>query len=326
MKKFIVGIIVSLCYFTAYCVNTMPEVPIIWGVNGHPLVQQVYLNSDLETQFKIIKHFGFSYYRIDVSADANGTIIDHQLFFKILALARKNNVKILPMFYLSGLDLNSTPDISFKRGKVLGEGIGKRYGAYFDYYELGNEEELKIIHPNTNGDRSDQYDLKGSEVTAAFLRGMSQGIKKNDPTGKIIIDFAGWLHYEYLTMLVAKKVGFDIIGLHWYSDMGKLTNVGSMNINILKLLTLKFKKPIWITEINRRNGSMNDNSGDQLFWIKNYLMECKNNRNVKAFFFYELYDEQGSVDNPESNYGLVSWDPALKNYSYKPISSVLTIR
>ena len=295
----------------------------IWGINGHPLSQIAYINSDLDTQFALIKKLGLTYYRIDIPTDKNGNISNSASFVKIMNSAKAHQIKILPVFYLVGFDPTTDASTAFNNGKNLGSSISKKYGNYFDYYELGNEEEFKIMKPNSDGDQLSNYDIAKGKILAAFLNGMINGIKIHHPSAKTIIDFAGWLHFGYLTLLRNENVNYDIVGLHWYSEMGKLTDINSKHINIINLLADKFGKPIWITEINKQNINSEERNDTQAYWLQEYINESRQSTHIKAFFVYELFDEPAFGKQPEANYGIIKWVTPYTRYSFKPATVML---
>ena len=77
------------------------------------------------------------------------------------------------------------------------------------------------------------------------------------------------------------------------------------SINLLKRLK-GYGKPIWITEINRRNGSQGNAEKEQAEYLRRVAAQLAADPGIGALFVYELLDEpyHGS-DNGESFYGLV---------------------
>lgn len=155
-----------------------------------------------------------------------------------------------------------------------------------------------------DGDKPEHYEDGRYELAKAVLLGLADGVREASKNAKRIINTGGWLHYGFIQRLIDDKVQFEILGWHWYSDMGDITNVRG-NFNLWGHLT-SFGKPIWITEINRRNGSINENEEEQANYIKEVASQIRNLKEIKAFFVYELLDElYFGKDNPESYYGFV---------------------
>ena len=155
-----------------------------------------------------------------------------------------------------------------------------------------------------DGDSVEHYEEARYQRALALLRGLSEGVKAADSKAQTMINAAGWLHTGFFDRLIKEdKVSFDILAWHWYSDMGEMTKVRGTFDVFDKLKS--YSKPIWITEMNRRGGSM----GGQETAQSDYLTEA--GRQIKslgaqAFFAYELLDEPYfGADNGESHYGLV---------------------
>ena len=71
-------------------------------------------------------------------------------------------------------------------------------------------------------------------------------------------------------MMIDAGVDFDITSWHWYSEMGDLTNTSGPHVDVLSHL-VALGKPIWVTEMNRRGGSVNASEQLQAGWIKHEL-------------------------------------------------------
>jgi len=72
-----------------------------WGVNGHPLVQPSYINSNSTgLQMSVLKELQAPYYRVDVQNLAeNGTIQSTDLahFNDLMSNAAANSVQVIPV-------------------------------------------------------------------------------------------------------------------------------------------------------------------------------------------------------------------------------------
>ena len=295
------------------------DAKLILGINGHPLNQAAYLECDLTTQLRLIKKMGLTYYRIDVLTSVDGAAANEDKLIKLVKLAGRYKIKILPIFFLQGFDFNDDLNTSTKKGYILGKGITRRYKTFFNFYELGNEEELKVMDRSSDGSDLSHYNINKARIMAGFLRGMIEGIRENDITAKTIINTAGWLHYGFFSILQSENVNYDILGLHWYSEMGKITdlNLNGKHVNMVDLLTKRYNKPIWITEINRRGGSGVEEYHKESSCLKDYLSELKGQQAVKAFFIYELFDEPNLSDHTEASYGLLYQSTINGKYLFK---------
>ena len=112
---------------------------IIWGVNGHTLTSNDYKAISLDDQFAALKKEKFSYYRIDVLTDSDGKITSGiELFDDFMKRCKANNIKVLPNVYLSSIDYNDSPEVSYAKGLKLGSGFAKLYSSYFPVIEISN--------------------------------------------------------------------------------------------------------------------------------------------------------------------------------------------
>ncbi|TWR30909.1 hypothetical protein FPZ43_00045 [Mucilaginibacter pallidiroseus] len=299
------------------------------GVVGHPFGSEPYQNVSAATQIKLIKGMGMNWYRIGALVTSSGTVTVPHLFDPLLEAAAAGSVNILPMIYLRTMDFNDSQAESYKKGKTLGANFAAKYGKYFTYYNLGNDLELDLLLPKTTGRSQDHYDRAKFNVTAAYLKGMDDGIKSKDPGAKTMIG-AGWLHYAFLRMLDWYGVNYDVVAYQWYSDMENNAPKSPNNIPdiTLKLSSLFPNKPIWFTEFNYRYKSSltaAQNEAAQKEFIANFLVKCKRNPQVKVAIAYELFDEPVKSWQ-ESNYGLMKWTTPFKVWKNKLSADALLLK
>lgn len=273
----------------------------------------------------LLKQCGLTWYRVDIPTDTNGNVENYYKFELLKKEAAKNHINVLPLIYLSGLDYKKPADAMYNLGYKCGRNFAVQHSRFFEYYELGNEQEsdLLVAGWRSPGLSTTDYDDGKVKIVAAYLKGLTAGIKSIKPAAKTIINTSGWVHFGFLEKLIAEGVTFDIVGYHWYSDMGKLTQIRDYKFNMPDLLYQKFKKPIWITEISNRNGSNSAaTERDQASWDSTYINEAKQNSHVKAMFFYELYD-QPVLGYPENSYGLIKWTDRYIHWAYKPVFNTI---
>jgi len=105
---------------------------------------------------------------------------------------------------------------------------------------------------------------------------------------------------------------YDIIGYHWYSDMGPLRRDYQNISDVLQAVIDRYKKPVWITETNTKNGDQFLPSYNQSLYINttlNTILSYYSN-SVQAYFLYELIDEmQFGNSSGEAHYGLSRLNP-----------------
>lgn len=284
---------------------------VIWGVNGHTLTSNDYKAISLDHQFEALKKENFKYYRIDVLTDATGKITSGiELFDDFMKRCKANNIKVLPNVYLSSIDYNDSPEISYSKGLKLGSGFAKLYSSYFPVIEISNESELKVAIKDAKGDyvkinNELQYDQKKLRVILQFLKGTNDGIKKNNPKIKTLICISG-NNTNFLEIVKNNKINFDIVGTNWY-DTNLYKN--SEYSQVLKKIKQKLGKPIWVTELNYREGSTNVPAAVQKIWLNNMVDNITKSKLVDAIFIYQLFDEDSNLNKPgvpafEANFGL----------------------
>ena len=296
------------------------------GINGH-MGDAPYLATSPNKQLQLVKELGMKWYRLNVQTKSDGSASSSVLFDALRVAGANNGISILPMLYLRTLDLNKSESESYQRGKTLGGNFAAKYGRYFTYYNLGNDLELPLLLSNKTGQSSSHYRQAQFKITAAYLKGMDEGIKLKDPDAKTMIS-AGWLHYGFLQMCQSYGVKFDVVAYNWYSDMEGAAAKSPINIpDITKKLTQLFpSKPIWFTEFNfRYKSGSSTNEADQSAFVTKFITKCKSNPQVKVAIIYELLNEPYK-STQESNYGIMKWITQYSLWAKKTLAKALTIK
>jgi len=290
-----------------------------WGINGHPTAQVGYYHVPLETQLDLVAQLGMKWYRCDWSE--KGLKDAPERYDRLVAEAAKRGVRILPIIFPTiscrseEASLKEIQRASFEFARSL----ARRYQGKITHYELSNElDGWAMIRKgettrdgtvwkwgDPDGTKPEHFEERRYQKVRAELLGLHAGIKAGDPNAMTIVDSCGWLHYGFFERLVREdRVPFDILAWHWYSEMGDITNVRG-EFNLLEHLK-GYGKPIWITEINRRDGSLGSHEQEQADYLAATARKMCANPDIEAFFVYELLDEPYfGADNPESHYGLV---------------------
>jgi len=298
------------------------------GANGHPFTDAPYVQTRASKQISLLKGMGLNWYRVNIQTRSDGSVTS-SLFDGLRQAAENGGVNLLPMLYLRTLDFNKSESQNYQQGKTLGSNFAARYGKYFSMYDLGNDLELALLLSNKTGQSTSHYDKRKTNITAAYLKGMDEGIKAKDPGAKTMID-AGWLHYGFLQMCASYGVKFDAIGYHWYSDMENAaphspTNIPDITVKIVSLFPTK---QLWFTECNYRyksSISQSANEAAQSKFIMSFVAKCKRNPSVKALIFYELFDEPYK-SYQEARYGLLKWASQYSSTTRKPSATSLANR
>jgi arabinogalactan endo-1,4-beta-galactosidase len=214
----------------------------------------------------------------------------------------------LPVVMQTGFD-GDYPETIYQKSLLQGQNFGSRYGAFLSVIEVNNEGDNKIRLRDGAGGRTGAYDEARSQRLMAEIKGFIEGVRKVVPAIKITLSVS-FTHYYYLQLLQDNNIQYDIIGCHWYSNMGDVTNVKQSNV--LVYLSRRFNKPVWITEFNRFKGTGSVDFASQNNYITQNIQKIMAQGIVKGIFIYELFDQPAleQRDPAEAHYGLMFKNPA----------------
>jgi arabinogalactan endo-1,4-beta-galactosidase len=121
-------------------------------------------------------------------------------------------------------------------------------------------------------------------------------------------------------MLQDSKINYDIIGYHWYSNMGDPTNARPPYGDVLKKVSNTYHKPIWITEFNYWQGSFKADFEKQNNYVVKTIKTLLSQNAISGLFIYELFDQPAlrGRNAAESYYGLLYKD-STGNYVKKDL-------
>ncbi|MDB5060639.1 MAG: hypothetical protein JWP67_482 [Mucilaginibacter sp.] len=307
-------------------VSTLATSNFMLGINGH-MSDAPYMATSPVKQIQLLKELGIKWYRLNIQTKSDGSASSSTLFDALRIAAGNGGVSLLPMLYLRTLSFDKSESENYQRGKTLGSNFAVKYGRYFTYYNLGNDLELPLLLPNRTGQNPSHYKQAQFKSTAAYLKGMDDGLKLKDPDAKTMIS-AGWVHYGFLQMCQSYGVKFDIVGYNWYSDMEGAAAKSPINIPDItrKLAQLFPTKPIWFTEFNYRYKSgSRTNEADQSAFVTKFIAKCKSNPQVKVAILYELLNEPYKSPQ-ESEYGIMKWLIHYTLWTKKALAKALPIR
>ncbi|MFB0497405.1 hypothetical protein ABID99_003642 [Mucilaginibacter sp. OAE612] len=313
-----VSFVVTTCVLLFYtCRAQSPKSQFVWGINGHPLTQKDYSNN-LDDQITALKDLNVSSYRFDVILTKDGYAKNQPAFMKLLQTLKQNNILPFAAVMQTGVG-GMLPDSVYQIAFSQGKNFGVAYGDYFTVLEVNNEVDNKIRVRNVpDGVSPDAgYDIEKSKRFMAQISGFIDGVKTVKPSIKISLSVS-FTHFYYLELLKENKVNYDIIGCHWYSNMGDMLAQKLPIANVLSYIQGHFNKPIWITEFNRFKGTGAVSFAMQSQYITDNIPKLIAQKKIGAFFVYELFDEQSlSAKFPlEANYGIMYKD-ASGNYVKK---------
>ncbi|MFN7160777.1 MAG: S-layer homology domain-containing protein [Candidatus Gracilibacteria bacterium] len=147
------------------------------------------------------------------------------------------------------------------------------------------------------------YNEERYQRVLAQLSGLSEGIRKGDPSARIAISSAG-VSPSFFEKLIGDGVDFDIIQYHNYGNKDSTDLEKEIIIDGLKRAS-KFGKEIYIGEGNRAHGSYTASGNEQEEYLKEILPFIqKFYPLVRGYFFYELLDEPYAAVPWEKEYGL----------------------
>ena len=318
--------------------------PFHWGVNGHSFSQEAYWQVPLATQLDLVAELGATWYRFDLSAEefrSNTTRVD-----ELLAGAERRKLRLLPVLFAEpgARSKDATSEQIRTAAAAFAREVVGRYKGRITQWELNNELDTHAMIRKGEKTRSGKLwnwgDAEGSDPDTfeegryqkakAEILGLQEGVKAADTQAQTIVDTAGWLHYGFIERLVNEDhVPFDILAWHWYSECGDITNVQG-KLNLIAFLR-RYHKPLWITEINRRDGSKQGQEQAQAEYVGRTAAQLRATPGVAAFFVYELLDEPNFGADGESDYGLVvvtkdaagKWQVSRKKPAFGAFKSVI---
>ncbi len=289
-----------------------------WGLNGHPLTQQDFNRSTWDDQIKYLKDLNVNIYRIDVLVDDDGKARKEIDFIDILNKLKDNKIKSMPT--VIPLGINGSKIQQYDQSFSQGQSFCQKYGSYFDVIEVGNEEDnASIINGSVDGSKLAHYNNNKLNNIIVKLKGFIDGAKSVKPSLKVSLSLS-WVHFGYLDVLDQNKINYDIIGYHWYSNMGDPINTRTQYGNVLRMVSEKYKRPIWITEFNYFQGTTKaDFQKENQYFVKT-ISNIISQHVVQGLFVYELFDQPALRQQrpSESNYGLI-YKNDTGSYSKKDI-------
>ncbi|MEI7728789.1 MAG: glycosyl hydrolase [Verrucomicrobiota bacterium] len=300
--------------------TSLVAAPFQWGINGHTVSQEAYFHVPITTQLDLVSELGAGWYRMDWGAKTfQGSTARMD---ELVAEAGQRQIQLLPVLFASpgGRSKQATPEQIRAAATTYAQAVVSHYKGKITHWELSNELEAHAMirkgetsrsgklwkwDGDPDGSSPDHYEETRYQRAKAEILGLQEGVKAADPNARTIVDTAGWLHFGFIERLVREdRVPFDILAWHWYSEMGDLTKVQG-KLNLVELLK-GFGKPLWITEINRRDGSKGGKEAEQAEYVRKVATQLRATPGIEAVFFYELLDQPYfGKDNPESHYGLV---------------------
>lgn len=313
------------------------------GVNGHPFAQVVYKEVSIQEQLDLVKELGGKWYRVDCYGD----MIQPPRLARLRELvteARKRGITVLPVIF-PDVDVRKEDDLKtlYKRSYDYAIKLVSQFGNEIPAWELHNElDAFSIVKKGElsyygrlwkfdipSGDKPEHYEARRIEKAMAVLKGLSEGVHAAAPAAQRIIN-GSWKHVGFLEHVQQSGIGFEIIGWHWYSEMGDMSRVKGDYRLLEKLRAIKPR--IWVTEMDRRGGSRGDlGELEQARYLRETLRQFARdpgNYPVEKAIVYELLDEPHFGASPEASYGLVQvvkgpdgrWRTGVRKQAFRAVA------
>jgi hypothetical protein len=348
------------------------------GINGHPFDGKEYNDAtgvSFAQQIKLVRQLGFTWYRINVPVWPSGN--DFSAMDKLESLAESNYVQLLPVI-IPQVNLADSTSAMQQNAYQAAVSIVSHYKGRIHVWELENEQDVysnyayedvcgsaiasacrtmlcqgsfctfettqQLLYPfgPSSGESPIDYQPQRLAIAEALLSGLSQGVYAADPASQRMINFA-WIHLGFIQAILSAKIPFDIVGIHWYQNMGEITCPGQSlpcpanpaNPNVIRWLQTNTSKPIWMTELGYTpNNPVPGSSANRVLeeqYLSSTLSTYLANPQVYPFpaiLIYELLDVVTAYNSGNSSqYGVFSdrltSDGLVTVETMKPVGSAL---
>jgi hypothetical protein len=297
------------------------------GINGHPIAQPAYSDSDgvsFDDQLRLVRNSGAQWYRFDVVAPSSGA--DFTNTDALINKAQAQGVRLLPILMPMVDRAHDSTSTIYTKSYDGAFKFVSRYKSSIHVWELSNELDV-YSGTGAGGDQITDYDPQKYAIAAAMLRGLADGVRAADPNALRVIDFGGWLHTGFFQHLEDDRIPYDIVGIHWYQNMGEITCPGQalpcppipQHFNVVKRLQMVTNgKPMWVTETNYAplpTNSVQANIVRKQKYLETTLQTYLNSPTVYPFqtvMVYELLDEPNleSLGVTQTQMGMYSVAPS----------------
>ncbi len=322
-KRIISAVLCIILSFSIFCIPVSASASytsrsdFLWGVNIHPTSYPDY-SLDPELYVKAAAELGVKVLRVNIG----NNMYDFSYTDRIVALCSSYGLKVMACVTLSD-------DLDYNRSYY--EALAKRYDGksgygYIDYYEIGGEEEVKLLlnkYPVNGpaGDSIDHYYMSDILTLMSKYESAVEGVRNSGTSAETVIDFSH-LHYAPLLYMYQNGLDFDVIGIDWYTNMGDINQV-------LEPVLSKFPHDVIITETNLWSSENTDFENlSEYSLLFDFMDKAYSRDRVKGLIFYELMDEpvfetqNGVSFHTESHFGLL-YSLSETSVSPKPIYTYL---
>ncbi len=308
-----------------------------WGVNTSAFQIDNYNQETAQKQIDIIKDLGVNTVRVFLERkieldpysvqyydDANDDFID-----------KLNSAGVDVVLIIDGDIIGTAGKTQYDQeqlGYEMASRAAIRYKGKVKYYQIANEVTGTTVKPSDpefkdatfKGETGLEYSIDRYDSALKWLKGMSKGIRENDPDAKIIVS-GHWVLHDVIKKMIDDGLDFDILGWAWYSEDGLDINKRSFNdqnINLFQILN-DIGKPVWIIESNQHQGSYGEGDlkkgeKDQSEFIRNFINLNYEKGLFDGYIVYTLFDAPTFADKnrkeQDAHWGLVAVDKDGNNH------------
>lgn len=282
-----------------------------WGVTLLTFPFPTYVESFVGTQMLEANKLGIGYVRVEYSpATPKAAEV-------AVAEAKKNGLKVVLVIPFGPKDIFTNKSLEADTTQYVSE-IVSRFKGKVAVYQLATEVASVALANQASKHGIELVDYPPDRLNAVttWVMAATKAVKKVDPKAKSLVNDQ-WVHTGFFDNYFAKGGDFDLLGWNWFSDMGtSMDNVtidakNNQNYALLNKLN-SYKKPIWLTEVNRRLGSQNNGEKAQAEFITTMAKYAKTKNTIKGFFVYSFLEDQ-TAPPQESGYSLVTAQSNSKN-------------
>jgi hypothetical protein len=281
-----------------------------YAINAHYIQGGIFSSIPLATQAALIQTF-----------QPNGKMGCRQDCYNASDLATIANTVVpgmgaVPVIACFIPNMGTTVANTYSSCHALGITAAQLLAGKIPMLEIGNEWDIASLTiagtiNTTDGNLPSQYDQASMALYMAAMRGVIDGFRSIDTTGKTLLGVNNtYIHIGFLKMLVQGTlpdgtaatygaIPFDIITWHDYQTGGDMDSTDGFNgvQNLFTEIAALTSKPIWFSEIG--GGDPSVTNSQIVTYLGVALPEMIAHAQCAGCCYYELYDF-------EAAYGLYS--------------------
>ncbi len=284
--------------------SVTPKKELAWGVTVLTFPFPTYKESFTRTQIQEAKKLGINTIRVDyvpTNPKASEVAVDE---------ARKQKLEVVLLIPFGPKDIFSDKDLAANTDRYVTD-IVNRFKGKVSVYQLATEAASVALNNDASkhGIKSSDYPASRLKAVITWVKTASETVKRVDPSAKRLVNDQ-WVHVGFFDQLLAEGADFDILGWNWFSDMGTTIDTVTLNQQTGETYQLlskleSYNKPIWLTEVNRRQGSNGGKEPEQAAFITTMGDYVASRPVIKGFFVFNLLEDQAAPPQ-EKGYGIIT--------------------